>query len=140
MGERLAWKLKASPAATIFSPLNRAPFDAQEENASLRSMPNSKGQLSLPARPATQGFAVAGPSAILRERRCRGGLEESVILQSSPKNVVFSLSPGGNGAATDGKAWAAATAAAESEAAVDGRRELSLKQLHVRFLTKQIIA
>lgn len=127
----------------------------QEENASLRNTQNAAGQLSLLSRPrttlhnvvperlngaattrakGTRGFAGVGSSTTLCGGRCRGEMEQGVTLEPSPRRVGFSFSQGGSGAAADGEAWAAATAAAESGVAVNGRRELSLKQLHVRFL------
>ena len=109
------------------------------------------GQLSLLSRPrtttlhniGTDGFnggtattharemkgyssAVAGAPTAIGDGVGRSGLEHGVTLEPSPYQNW-------SGPATGGKSWAAATAAAESGVAVDGRRELSLKQLHVRF-------
>lgn len=131
-------------------------FEKQEENASLRKMQNADGQLSVLTRPRTtlhkvvagglngsatttvretKVSAAASAPTTLCDGRYRRGSEQGVTLEPSPKGMGFSWNQGESGAAAEGKAWAAAPAPApESGSAVDGRRELSLKQLHVKYI------
>eukprot|EP00903_Cladosiphon_okamuranus_P006338 g6208.t2 len=126
--------------------------ELEEENAALRTTQNAAGQTSLlPTRPRTtlhkvgtdglndttttsaretKGLAVAGVSKTHCDDHHRGGLGQGVSLEPSPYNVRFCWNQSRSGPTAEGKAWATTTAAAESGLAVDGRRELSLKQLH----------